>query len=369
MKILQIINSLGTGGAEKLLLDTIPLYQKMGVDMDLLVLWDNNFPFMEKLNKETKGNVYILKNSNNLKDIYSLSHIRNIRKIIKNYDIVHVHLFPAQYFVALANIGLNKKLIFTEHSTNNKRVNRVIIKHIDKWFYKFYSTIIAISKDVELMLNNHINTLTTFTTLINNGVNIDAINASHAKSKNAIENKLKNDDFIICQVSAFRIGKDQYTLIKSLVHLPFHFKLILVGTGDENERNKIESLVEELNLKERVFLLGSRMDVYEIIKTADINVLSSKYEGLSLSSVEGMASGKPFIASDVPGLRDIVKDAGLLFPLGDEKALADIILKLSENKSLYNEVALKCQERAQQYDIKVMVNKHLTLYQKLYNDI
>jgi glycosyltransferase involved in cell wall biosynthesis len=50
-----------------------------------------------------------------------------------------------------------------------------------------------------------------------------------------------------------------------------------------------------------------------LLKTADIVVLSSHYEGLSLASIEGMASGKPFIASDVPGLHEVVKGADLLF--------------------------------------------------------
>ena len=45
MKILQVINSLATGGAEKLLLDTLPLYRKAGIEMDVLLLWDNNHPF------------------------------------------------------------------------------------------------------------------------------------------------------------------------------------------------------------------------------------------------------------------------------------------------------------------------------------
>ena len=71
MKILQVINSLGTGGAEKLLLETIPLYRKAGVQMDILLLWNNNHQFTENLIRMNICKVYILNQSKNLKDVYN----------------------------------------------------------------------------------------------------------------------------------------------------------------------------------------------------------------------------------------------------------------------------------------------------------
>ena len=108
------------------------------------------------------------------------------------------------------------------------------------------------------------------------------------------------------------------------------------------------------------------MDVPELLKTADIVCLSSHYEGLSLASVEGMASGKPFIASNVPGLRDVVSGAGLLFELGDAQGLAKHIEALMQDKAYYEEVAQQCMQRAKAYDIQVMLDKHIALYQSLY---
>ena len=107
------------------------------------------------------------------------------------------------------------------------------------------------------------------------------------------------------------------------------------------------------------------MDVPQLLKTADIVVLSSKFEGMSLSSIEGMASGKPFIASDVPGLSEIVKGAGILFPLGDEKKLAAEILRLANDSAYYGKIATQCFNRAKEFDISNMVNKHIALYQEL----
>jgi glycosyltransferase involved in cell wall biosynthesis len=78
-----------------------------------------------------------------------------------------------------------------------------------------------------------------------------------------------------------------------------------------------------------------------------------------------MACGRPFVASDVDGLHDIVNGAGLLFPEGDDKELANQIQYLCEHSDEYNKVALRCQERARQYDISIMAKEYLGLYKEL----
>jgi len=107
------------------------------------------------------------------------------------------------------------------------------------------------------------------------------------------------------------------------------------------------------------------MDVPQLLKTADIITLSSKYEGLSLSSIEGMASGRAFVASNIPGLSEIVKGAGILFEQGNSKELAEKIMKLLNDKVHYDLVADACQIRAAQYDIHKMVDQHIALYESL----
>ena len=98
---------------------------------------------------------------------------------------------------------------------------------------------------------------------------------------------------------------------------------------------------------------------------SDVVVLSSKYEGLSLSSIEGMASGKPFVASNVPGLKEVVEGAGILFPPGDEIKLAAELKHLAEDQDYYRRISEQCVERAKNYDIVEMVEKHIALYKKI----
>lgn len=365
MKIVQIINSLATGGAEKLLLETLPLYRKAGIEMDVLLLWDNNQPFTVALKALNCCKVIVLNESDNYRDIYALSNIFKLRTYLKEYDIVHVHLFPALYFVRLASFGLPIKLLFTEHNTRNKRINNKNFKFLERWCYKGYQKIICISHEIKLLYSHYLN-LPERLVVIKNGINLDAIFSAESYIKSAVAESIHEEDVVLLQVSGFRKQKDQDTLIKALHFLPSHFKVVLVGDGER--KNDLISLVNFLGLQNRVLFFGLRMDVPNLLKSADLVVLSSHYEGLSLSSVEGMASGKPFFASNVPGLQEVVAGAGVLFGQGNAEELANKIVELMDQPELYKQVAVACQERAQQYDVQVMVNKHILLYQEVYAD-
>lgn len=362
MRILQVINSLGMGGAEKLISESIPLFRKAGIETDVLLLWDNDFPFYSELKSTDCCKIYILKKSDNIKDIYSLSHIPKIRKIIKNYDLIHVHLFPASYYTALAHIGLNKKIIFTEHSTSNKRISNPRFKIIEKWIYAQYDCLVCITDEVKNIYQNYLG-LAKKSVVIQNGVNLDKIHKAEAYEKTEISSKVKNDDFLLFQASGFKPPKDQDTIIRSLNYLPENVKLVLAGSG--SRQKELKELVADLNLENRVIFLGPRTDIPQLLKTVDVVVLSSNYEGLSLASIEGMASGKPFVASDVPGLREVVNGAGLLFSKGNENEFSDIILELINHPEKQKEVAERCMKRAEEYDIHKMVTEYIELYRRL----
>lgn len=365
MKVLQIINSLGTGGAEKLLLDTLPLYRQEGVEMDVLVLWDNNHQFINALKSLNCCKVIVLNESDNYKDIYALSHIWKLRTYLKQYDVAHIHLFPAQYFTVLANISIGNacKLVFTEHNTTNRRIQNSYFRYLEKWIYSFFKKIVCISPEIQRIYKEYLKGFEQKFVLIENGVNLQVIRQAVPLLKSTLHSSISEDDTVIMQVSAFRIQKDQKTLIEALALLPLNVKLILVGDGVL--KKECEELTEELELQGRVLFLGQRMDIPQLLKTADVIVLSSKYEGLSLSSIEGMASGKPFVASAVPGLSDIVGGAGVLFECGNEKELATRIQALVDDKMYYDSVVRACQEKSKQYDIQVMIQKHIALYKSV----
>lgn len=166
----------------------------------------------------------------------------------------------------------------------------------------------------------------------------------------------------ILMVSAFREQKDQKTLIRAMELLPDNYMLFLAGGGEESLLDACRNLSGFLGVEERVKFLGVRTDVLSLLHEADVVVLSSHYEGLSLSSLEGMASGKPFVASDVPGLRDIVGGYGVLFPHEDYHTLAFEIQKLCEDDVYRKEVCRRCYDRAMMFDISLMAKRYMEMY-------
>lgn len=362
MKILHVINRLNTGGAEKLIVETLPKYNAAKIKADLLVLNGQEYPFFKELKSQNNCKIFSL----GKKSIYNPLHIFQIIPYLRNYDIIHVHLFPSQYFVVLAKLisFCRTKLIFTEHSTSNRRLNRYLfLRLLDVFIYKQYTKIICISPKVKQVLLGYTKLDQGKFAVIENGINIKKIQNSLPLNIKDFFNSYNRGDKILLQVSSFQEPKDQKTLLRAFALLPDYFKLIFVGVGSTEK--ECRDLAKNLNLSNRIVFLGTRMDVPRLLKSVDIIVLSSNYEGLSLSSIEAMASGKPFLASDVPGLQEIVTGAGILFPAGNEKILAEEILKLISDENYYDTTVSNCLARAEHFDISKMVAKHISLYEEL----
>lgn len=223
--------------------------------------------------------------------------------------------------------------------------------------YSKYNKIICISNQAEDNLRKYLPTVKNVCTIFN-GVNVNKFHDAMPLES------MKSDKEVVAMVAGFRYQKDQDTLIKAFTHLDKDkYELWLVGDGER--RSILENLIKELDLAGNVKLLGIRNDIPNVLQTADIVVMSSHFEGLSLSNIEGMSVNKPFIASNVDGLREVVDGYGILFPHGDDKALAAIIQKLSNDKDYYQQIATKCWERAQMFDIQKMVDA----YNKVYLDL
>lgn len=349
-----------------MLADIVPLMSKKdNVEIEVLVLSDKNNIFHDKLVNEKIKVVY-----SNIKHLYNPGHIFAIRNIIKrnNYDVVHVHLFPSIYWVAIAYKLLpsryRPKFIMTEHSTHNKRRDKKYFRPIEKFIYSHYDKIISISKETKFNLIDWINEKNINKHfVIENGIEINRYKNAKPYSKQDINRDFNKETKLLCMVGRFSEQKDQLTVIKALKSLDDSIHLLLVGEGKLKEQHI--RFAKDNNLQNRVHFLGFRSDVERIMKTVDIIILSSHWEGFGLVAAEGMATGKPVIASDVAGLRNVVNDAGVLFAKGDYEQLAIEIIKLLNNKEHYNDISLKCFRKSNEYDINRVVKKYLREYIKM----
>jgi len=359
MRILQVSNSLATGGAEKLIIDYTPKIVEKGVEMDVLVLNGDKHPFLEKLEKTGCCKIFSLTS----KSVYNPFLVFKLIPFLKKYDLIHVHLFPALYWVSIAKlISFSKtKIVYTEHSTYNRRRGNWLFSFLDRIVYHQYQKIIVVSEQVKASLQDHLPLKSTRFEIIPNGIAIDSL--KNVPPHRRADFNLNNDDNLIIQVSRFSKQKNQTLLIKAIPHMKTPVRLLFVGDGKYIEDSK--ALVKKLHMEDQVLFLGVRMDVDRLLKMSDVFVLSSHYEGLSISSLEAMASGIPVIASDVPGLNDLVKGYGILFPKGDEKLLALEIDRLFEDSEYYRKTAQSCMDRAEQFSITNTIQKHYNLYREI----
>lgn len=349
MKVLHVVSTLRTGGAQRLIAELLPIMNEQESAAVLVNMLENT-PFEQALKK---AGVNIL--SLGRKNLYNPLSIWRIRKYIKHFDLIHVHLFPSLYFVAFANSFLHKLLIYTEHSTYNSRRKFKWLQPLDRFVYGRYSKIISISELTQQNLQKWLGAKKNDErfVVINNGVKLSDFDLKPDK---------KTYPRTLIMVSRFAPAKDQETIIRAMRLLKKDVHLILVGDGPMMEQRKKLSI--ELNVDDRVHFVGLQLDVAYWLKQADIGIQSSKWEGFGLTAVEMMASGLPVIATDVDGLKQVVEGAGEIFPVGDEIRLAQIINHLFDDEAYYNDMKKRCLKRAANFDIETTAEKYLDVYRK-----
>ena len=356
MKILHVITSLRTGGAEKLMVDLLQRLRRKGDEVDLLLFDGTPTPFLRQL-EDLGIRIFSLSIGEN---VYNPLNIIRLRHFLHKYDIVHTHNTACQLFVPLARlIARSKPLLFTtEHNTTNRRRGKWYLRPIDCWMYGQYSRIIAISEKAAELLAQHIGR--NDISVIENGIDVQRYAQATPIDRHEIVPDYHDGDIIITMVAGFRPQKDQDSAIRALTHLPNNYKLCLVGDGER--RNIIEALIVELGLQQRVMLLGIRSDVPDILSASDVVVLASHWEGFGLAAVEGMATKKPLIATNVDGLAQVISGAGVLFADGDHHQLATAIAELMNHPDYYQKVATACAKAALRYDIATTATRYSNLY-------
>lgn len=344
MRILHVITSLETGGAQRLLADLLPL-QASVVDVSLLI-YERVFNDFEKTLEQAGINIICLDEHY----FHNPGVIIRLRKIFRDYDLIHAHLFPTIYWASLAARGLNVKLVYTEHSTSNSRRNKWYLLPIERFMYGRYIKIISISQQTQDALTSWLGQHDNRFVVINNGVDTDKF----ASVKSLVIPKS------LIMVSRFAASKDQETVIRAMQHIEKGATLCFVGDGEN--RHHCEELAKELGVSDRILFLGSRSDVPELVASSYIGIQSSNWEGFGLTAVEIMACGKPVIASNVDGLKQVVEGAGEVFTRGNDTELAARVNYLLSDKGYYKAMSDRCRQRAKEYDINVMCKEYINLY-------
>jgi len=183
------------------------------------------------------------------------------------------------------------------------------------------------------------------------------------------EFEISPDNIILISVANLVPYKDYKTVIKALneikseINCKFHY--LIVGEG--TERNHLEKLINETNLKDNVTITGRRKDVRSLLGSADIYIHSSRGEGCSNAILEAMAAGLPIIATDTGGTSEIVeKGNGICFQFRNVPELKESILMFFNKPDLINKMGDNSRKLARE---KYSIETFSQNYNKILSEI
>jgi glycosyltransferase involved in cell wall biosynthesis len=357
MRVLQTITTLNLGGAETMLCELGPSLRQLGVNVDIMCL---STP--EGLLEPELAQKGLTASHTTAASPYSPFQILGLKKRLSEvkYHLIHSHLFPAQLWTAVGSqfAQVNVPLVTTEHSTWNRR-RRKYFKPLDRWMYSRYAAIACIGATTESALQDWLPERRLPTKVVPNGINLERFAHMLRDRDNVRSGKAVTT--LIC-VASLNPRKGQEVLLRAASLLP-ETEVVLVGEGPG--RADLERLTHELGIVQRVRFLGNRRDVPELLAASDIYIQPSQWEGFGIAAVEAMAVGLPVVASNVPGLRDVVSEAGLLFEPGSVTGLRDCIAGLIRNPELQSRLSSLAKSRAQQFSIAHTAVEYLKLYESV----
>lgn len=356
MKILHIIMSFNTGGAETLLVDL--LNNNKNIDQNIIIInnsYDTNL--LDRINLSNK--IKLINRPESSKNIiYIIKLISFVYKF--KPDIIHCHNIASfKLAIILKRVFRNIKIVYTIHDTNIIKENIFLVSKINKYCDK----VISISDSVkEECLYYGIDNFKI--SKVYNGIDIEKFNIVKEKHKNIN---------IGCVARILPEKKGQDILIKALEKIKDKQDIRLFFAGDVEyingkkilkKLNILKKLVKDLNLNENVEFCGNIENIPEFLKNIDILVLPSRYEGFGLVLIEAMAAKIPVIASNIDGPKKIINDKyGYLFNVNDHEDLALKLLECIDNydKTIDDAYKYVCKN----YSIENMIKEYGKIYEQI----
>lgn len=171
---------------------------------------------------------------------------------------------------------------------------------------------------------------------------------------------ISSNDVVFISVGELNDNKNHRVVIDALKSLKqLNFKYFIVGKGPNH--NKLESIIDENDLNQKIKLLGYRQDVINLLQISDVFVFPSYREGLSKALMEAMSYGLPIIASKIRGNTDLVVDdfGGFFFNPSDQKELSVKLATIYQDEKKRKEFAIFNKDKIESFDIK-KVDKEMT---------
>jgi len=370
-KILIVVSQLDLGGTEQHLYRVLPHLRSAGVDIHVYSMRANGYfagPIREAgitVHEPAYERVPLFA------PIYNCIEILRILYTWKP-DIIHFFL-PKAYLLGGLTSLLRHSLfrVMSRRSLNLYQRNRPGAAVAERWLHNRMDAITGNSKAVIEQLAETEGVPRDKLTLIYNG--LDAAEMTTPMSQADVREKLgiPGQVTVLIMVANLIPYKGHHVLLNALdiVNRKYGHNWVLLCAGrDDGAGAQLEKLSRTLAIEERVRFLGSRTDIAELLKAADIAVLSSLQEGFSNFILEAMAAGLPVIATDVGGNGEAVTDeeTGRLVPPNEPDRLAEAIHILISNPLLAKQMGAQGKLHITN---KFSLDKCIDQYMDIYNNL
>ncbi len=350
MKILQLIDSLRPGGAEKMAVN-IANGLLAYVEGSYLCCTRQEGLLREQLKPEV-GYVFL-----NKKSSLDPRAILKLRKFITENKIDVVHAHSTSYFLAglLKISGGNFKLIWHDHYGESEFLEKREFK-ILKQFSRLFDGIISVNTTlknwaVEKLECKNVIELKNF------------IPKSENISLSAIKLKGADTDFKIICVANLRPQKDHLNLLRAFELLDLNLAVSLHLIGEDPKTDYSASVLKELEsspISHKIHYYGSQPEIIPLLQQADLGVLSSRSEGLPLALLEYGIAGLPVVCTNVGQCAEVINNYGKIVKKENSKMLyKGISAYLNERMKMKEEASLFQQEVTKNYSEKVMLKKYM----------
>lgn len=289
------------------------------------------------------------------------------------YDIVHTNNAIAGAAGRLAAV-LARVPVIIHHvhgwglRDDMSKMTKMLYIAVERFCAIFSNRLIAVSKpNIEKGLTHKICSEDKFT-LIYNGIDIEKFQHQIDKRTKCLELGLDPECKIVGMIGRLDKQKNPLDFIRAAAIVAENYpKVQFVIAGDGPLRPECESLIKDLNLARKFFLLGYRNDINQIYPILTLTALSSLWEGLPVVFQESLVAGKPIVANNVDGARDVITDGktGYLVTPHQPQEMADRILTLLNNEELCDQMSVAARQHPEQYSSAGMVKRIESLYLEL----
>ena len=282
-----------------------------------------------------------------------------IRK--KKIQIVHSHDLASMTCGALASRLTGIRSIHTQHQKDDRKVAG--------WIWNLPCATVFDSENIKESISQKNHIKKNKTKIISQGFELAQLNAplsAPGKSELRRRMSLREDSLIIGNHAPLIASEDQATLLKAmrnLIRKKVNAQLILSGDGPL--RQDIENIVCDFDLTDHVKFFDNGTDVKTLLKLFDVVVCSSYKEEISSVVIEGMAAGKPVIATKIGGNNEIVKEGetGFVIPCGFPERIESVLMRFSANRTWAEKIG---QAARLHYENNLSLASMTSQYENLY---